>query len=190
MYLDKQLYEEGRQEVTTTLAFLLRMPMPLLLLFYLQHRACLLYTSFTLTGDLLPPQYPATYAHELAHFLGISSEAEANFYAYQVGTRSHVKEIRFSGYLSVLSHVLGNASRLMSEDEYAELFDQIRPVIIELAQKNQQYWMEKYSPLIGDIQNFIYDLYLKGNTAPALSVGVPMSVAISTQVSFRSTLVA
>ena len=28
MYLDKQLYEEGRQEVTTTLAFLLRMPMP------------------------------------------------------------------------------------------------------------------------------------------------------------------
>jgi len=39
MYLDKQLYEEGRQEVTTTLAFLLRMPMPLLLLFYIQHRA-------------------------------------------------------------------------------------------------------------------------------------------------------
>ena len=28
------------------------------------------------------------------------------------------------------------------------------------------------------------------NGAPALSVGVPMSVAISTQVSFRSTLVA
>ena len=37
--LDKQLYEEGKQEVTTTLAFLLRMPMPLLLLFYIQHRA-------------------------------------------------------------------------------------------------------------------------------------------------------
>ena len=51
----------------------------------------------------------------------------------------------------------------MSEEEYAELFNRIRPEIIELAQKNQQYWMEKYSPLIGDIQNFIYDLYLKGN---------------------------
>ena len=85
------------------------------------------------------------------------------FYAYQVCTRSQVKEIRFSGYFSVLSHVLGNARRLMTEEEYAELFSRIRPEIIELAQKNQQYWMEKYSPLIGDIQNFIYDLYLKGN---------------------------
>lgn len=121
------------------------------------------FCEFTLNGDLLPPQYPATYAHELAHFLGITSEAEANFYAYQVCTRSQVKEIRFSGYLSVLSHVLGNARRLMSEEEYAELFNRIRPEIIELTQKNQQYWMEKYSPLIGDIQNFIYDLYLKGN---------------------------
>ena len=121
------------------------------------------FCEFTLNGDLLPPQYPATYAHELAHFLGITSEAEANFYAYQVCTRSQVKEIRFSGYFSVLPHVLGNARRLMSEEEYAELFNRIRPEIIELAQKNQQYWMEKYSPLIGDIQNFIYDLYLKGN---------------------------
>ena len=121
------------------------------------------FCEFTLNGDLLPPQYPATYAHELAHLLGITSEAEANFYAYQVCTRSQVKEIRFSGYFSVLPHVLGNARRLMSEEEYAELFSRIRPEIIELAQKNQQYWMEKYSPLIGDIQNFIYDLYLKGN---------------------------
>lgn len=121
------------------------------------------FCEFTLNGDLLPSQYPATYAHELAHLLGITSEAEANFYAYQVCTRSQVKEIRFSGYFSVLSHVLGSARQLMSEEEYAELFSRIRPEIIELAQKNQQYWMEKYSPLIGDIQNWIYDLYLKGN---------------------------
>ncbi len=93
------------------------------------------FCEFTLNGDLLPPQYPATYAHELAHFLGITSEAEANFYAYQVCTRSQVKEIRFSGYLSVLSHVLGNARRLMSEEEYAELFNRIRPEIIELAKR-------------------------------------------------------
>ena len=46
------------------------------------------FCEFTLNGDLLPPQYPATYAHELAHFLGITSEAEANFYAYH--TRAHI----------------------------------------------------------------------------------------------------
>ena len=121
------------------------------------------FCEFTLNGDLLPPQYPATYAHELAHLLGITSEAEANFYAYQVCTRSEARGIRFSGYFSILSHVLGNAHRLMTEEEYTKLFNRIRPEIIELARSNQKYWMEKYSPLIGDIQNWIYDLYLKGN---------------------------
>ena len=59
------------------------------------------FCEFTLNGDLLPVNYPATYAHELAHLLGITSEAEANFYAYQVCTRSEAMEIRFSGYFSI-----------------------------------------------------------------------------------------
>lgn len=121
------------------------------------------FCEFTLNGDLLPPQYPATYAHELAHLLGITSEAEANFYAYQVCTRSQVRGIRFSGYLSVLSHVLGNARRLMGDPEYTQLYNRIRPEIIELAKANQEYWMAKYSPIVGDIQDWMYDLYLKGN---------------------------
>lgn len=121
------------------------------------------FCEFTLNGDLLPSQYPGTYAHELAHLLGISSEAEANFYAYQVCTRSQARGIRFCGYFSILSHVLINARRLMDEEEYKELFNRIRPEIIELARQNREYWMEKYSPLIGDIQDWIYDLYLKGN---------------------------
>lgn len=121
------------------------------------------FCEFTLNGDLLPINYPATYTHELAHLLGISSEAEANFYAYQVCTRSQIKGIRFSGYFSILNHVLGNARRLLSEKEYADIINRIRPEIIELAKKNQEYWMAKYSPLIGNVQNWIYDLYLKGN---------------------------
>lgn len=121
------------------------------------------FCEFTLNGDLPPSQYPATYTHELAHLLGITSEAEANFYAYEVCTRSQVESIRFSGYFSILSHVLGNARRLMTAEEYTELFNSIRPEIIELARSNQTYWMAKYSPLIGNIQNWIYDLYLKGN---------------------------
>lgn len=115
------------------------------------------FCEFTLNGDLLPPQYPATYTHELAHLLGITSEAEANFYAYQVCTRSVNKEIRFSGYFSILGHVLANARQLMTEEEYKKLFGSIRPEIIELARKDQEYWMAKYNPLIGDIQDWIYD---------------------------------
>lgn len=57
MYLDKQLYEEGRQEVTTTLAFLLRMPMPLLLLFYIQHRA--VYEMYMIDGFHFRKHLPA-----------------------------------------------------------------------------------------------------------------------------------
>lgn len=121
------------------------------------------FCEFTLNGDLLPSQYPATYTHELAHLLGITSEAEANFYAYQVCTRSDIPTIRFSGYFSVLGHVLANARGLMTEEEYESLFKQIRPEIIELARSNQAYWMAKYSPVVGSIQDWMYDLYLKGN---------------------------
>lgn len=121
------------------------------------------FCEFTLNGNLLPAQYPATYAHELAHLLGITSEAEANFYAYQVCTRSQVQGIRFSGYLSILSHVLGNARRLVDEEEYIQLLERIRPEIIELAKKNSEYWRAKYNPIAGDVQDWIYDLYLKGN---------------------------
>ena len=121
------------------------------------------FCEFTLNGDLLPVNYPATYAHELAHLLGITSEAEANFYAYQVCTRSQAMGIRFSGYFSVLNHVLGNAQRLLPKEEYAKLLKRIRPEIIELAKANQTYWAAKYSPVVGAVQDWIYDLYLKGN---------------------------
>ena len=116
-------------------------------------------------GDSLGVHRPfhQTPRAKLAHLLGITSEAEANFYAYQVCTRSQVQAIRFSGYLSVLPHVLNNARRLMAEEEYAQLFRRIRPEIIGLAKKNSEYWMKKYNPVIGRIQDRIYDLYLKGN---------------------------
>lgn len=121
------------------------------------------FCEFTLNGDLLPADYPATYAHELAHRLGITSEAEANFYAYQVCTRSSVPALRFSGYYSILFHVLSNARRLMDEAAYQALVESIRPEIIQLAKDHQAYWSAKYSPLVGAVQDWIYDLYLKGN---------------------------
>ena len=121
------------------------------------------FCEFTLNGDLLPSQYASTYAHELAHLLGITSEAEANFYSYQVCTRSQNEAIRFGGYFSILNHVLSNARGLLSNEEFATLRKRIRPEIIELAQANQSYWIQKYSHTIGTIQGWIYDLYLKGN---------------------------
>ncbi|MCD8030531.1 MAG: DUF3810 domain-containing protein [Bacteroides sp.] len=121
------------------------------------------FCEYNLNKELLPVQFPATYAHELAHFLGISGEAEANFYAYQVCTRSQDQGIRFCGYFSILNYLLGNAYRLLDEESYKELFEAIRPEIIELARYKQAYWEQRYSPVIGSIQKWIYDLYLRGN---------------------------
>ncbi|WP_455585837.1 DUF3810 domain-containing protein [Bacteroides sp.] len=121
------------------------------------------FCEYTINGDVLPVNYPATYMHEMAHFLGISSEAEANFYAYQACIRSDIPAIRFSGYFSVLNYVLGNARRLLPPEKYEEIVTAIRPEIKQLAQEVSEYWASKYSPSIGNIQSWMYDLYLKGN---------------------------
>lgn len=125
------------------------------------------FCEFNLNGDLLPTQYPSTYAHELAHLLGITSEAEANFYAYQVCIRSSVPEIKFCGYFSILNHVLANARGLLTTEEYINVVNRIRPEIIALSKANREYWEAKYSPVVGSIQEWIYDLYLKGNKIPS-----------------------
>ncbi len=124
------------------------------------------FCEFTVNGDVLPADYPATYAHEMAHQLGITNEAEANFYAYQVCTRSSEQGIRFSGYYSILPHVLNNAYRLMDKEDYQTLLSSVRPEIIRLLQDKQAYWEAKYSPLLGSIQDWMYDWYLKGNKIP------------------------
>lgn len=121
------------------------------------------FCEFTLNGEILPSHYPATFAHELAHYQGIAREAEANLYACLACTSSHIPAIRFSGYLSILPHVLSNAAQVLKEEEYEEIFESIRPEVIDLARYNQQYWADKYNPLIGNLQKWLYELYLKGN---------------------------
>ena len=119
--------------------------------------------EFTMNGDVLPVDYPAIYAHELSHLYGITSEGEANFYAYLACTNSKVPEIYFSGMLSVFSHLLYNVRSLMGESSYAYLLSQVRPEIRQLVRVRQAYWLDRYSPFIGRIQDGIYDLYLRSH---------------------------
>lgn len=121
------------------------------------------FCEFTVNGEVPPSEYPATYAHELSHLLGISNEGEANFYAYVVCTRSRVDAIRFSGYLSLLPHVLNNAYRLLDSEAYAALCLDIRPEVMQLAQANQAFWQSRYNDFVGRIQSSLYEMYLKGN---------------------------
>ncbi|NDV59448.1 DUF3810 domain-containing protein [Bacteroides sp. 519] len=125
------------------------------------------FCEFNLNRELPVSQYASSYAHELSHFLGITNEAEASFYAYLICSRSDEPTIRFCGYLSVMNYVLNNASALLTEDEFREVYLKIKPEIMELAKTNRKYWQDKYSKTIGEVQDWIYDLYLKGNNIPS-----------------------
>ena len=125
------------------------------------------FCEFTINGDVQPHRYAAIYAHEYAHLQGITSEGEANFYAYLATTQSTDKSIRFSGYYDILGHVFNNAARLMSQEEYKALYESLRPEIKQLVESDMAYWDAKYSQTIGSIQEYLFDLYLKYNKVPS-----------------------
>lgn len=112
---------------------------------------------------LLPEQYPSVYAHEFAHLLGISSEAEANLYSYLVCTRSSEPSIRFSGYFSLLPYVLNNAYAVMDQEAFDAWVKTLSPEVKRAYEARNAYWRSLYSPLIGEVQDWLYDQFLKGN---------------------------
>lgn len=121
------------------------------------------FCEFTLNGDILPHDYPATYAHEFAHFLGVANEGEANFYSYIVCTASADKQVRFSGYYHIFFHVLNNVFDILGEKEGERFLRHIRPEIIQLAKSDRRYWLSKRCKALDAAQDFIFELYLKGN---------------------------
>lgn len=121
------------------------------------------FCEFTLNGDILPHDYPATYAHEFAHFLGVANEGEANFYSYIVCTASADKLMRFSGYYHIFFHVLNNVFDILGEKEGERFLKHIRPEIIQLAKSDRRYWLGKRCKALDAAQDFIFELYLRGN---------------------------
>ena len=121
------------------------------------------FCEFTLNGDILPHDYPATYAHEFAHFLGVANEGEANFYSYIVCTASADKQVRFSGYYHIFFHVLNNVFDILGEKEGERFLKHIRPEIIQLAKSDRRYWLGKRCKALDATQDFIFELYLRGN---------------------------
>ena len=121
------------------------------------------FCEFTLNGDILPHDYPATYAHEFAHFLGVANEGEANFYSYIVCTASADKQVRFSGYYHIFFHVLNNVFDILGEKEGERFLKHIRPEIIQLTKSDRRYWLGKRCKALDAAQDFIFDFYLRGN---------------------------
>ena len=121
------------------------------------------FCEFTLNGDIRPHDYPAIYAHEFAHLLGIANEGEAYFYSYIVCTASSDKAVKFSGYYHIFFHVLRNVFDILGEKEGEKFLKYIRPEIIQLAKSDRNYWLSKRCKVLDAAQDFIFDLYLRGN---------------------------
>ena len=121
------------------------------------------FCEFTLNSDIRPHDYPAIYAHEFAHLLGIANEGEANFYSYIVCTASSDKAVKFSGYYHIFFHVLRNVFDILGEKEGEKFLKYIRPEIIQLAKSDRNYWLSKRCKVLDAAQDFIFDLYLRGN---------------------------
>ena len=121
------------------------------------------FSEFNLNTELPFIQYPSCYAHELAHRLGIASEAEANLYAYMICIRSSFPIVRFSGYFSLLGYVMQSARNLLPESEFQKVVKQLNPGIVALYKEESAYWRSRYSAWIGNAQEYLYNLFLKGN---------------------------
>lgn len=121
------------------------------------------FCEFTLNADILPHDYPFTYAHEFSHQLGISNEGEANFYAYLVCTTSGERAIRYSGYYHILPHIINNVYYLLGEKECERYLKHLRPEIRRQLRAEREYWLAKRCKVIDQVQDVIYEWYLQGN---------------------------
>ena len=125
------------------------------------------FSEAQLNADLPEVQYPFTYAHEFSHLLGVSNEAEANYWAYRACTESDLPALQYCGYFGLLPYVISNASYLLPKEDFQAWIKTIRSEIIDQYNEKNSYWRERYSPFIGNIQDFTYNLFLKGNKIPS-----------------------
>lgn len=119
--------------------------------------------EFHVNDDVLPESYPFTFAHEYAHLMGVSNEAEANWWGFQACRASEIREIRYSAYFSILAYVWNNAYRLLDEEEFMAWRSTVKQEIIDDMVKDSEHWSGLKIPVLDDVQTFFYDLFLKAN---------------------------
>ena len=116
-----------------------------------------------LNKELLEEQYPFTMAHELAHLAGVTSEAEANYWAYVYCRQSGSASIRYSGHLALLPYVSASARANLPAERYDEWRAGIDGKVIEDSARSSRYWNERRVGIIDKVQHWMMDRFLKSN---------------------------
>lgn len=113
--------------------------------------------------DLLIFEQPFVIAHEKAHQMGYTSEAEANFLAFLVCTHSPDPLLQYSGYFSLVNYFLYN----LNHDR--ERWDTHVAQLNEGVKLDRQAVQERWRSHVGWVSKTAdrgYDLYLKVNRVP------------------------
>lgn len=116
-----------------------------------------------LNREITPLERPFVFAHEYAHVLGVSSEAEANFWAFEVSRHSDSQAVRYSAWYSLLSFTWNNIRSLLGEEDFQAWTATLRPEIIEDLQQTRDYWQERRWPWLSRLQHRFYNFFLRSN---------------------------
>jgi hypothetical protein len=118
------------------------------------------FNEIHINGKLLPMDYPFVLAHEKAHQFGITSEAEANLYAFVICIRSGDQRLEYSACQSLLLYFLRDASKMK---DYQEILKKIDEKVIGDLRFRQEYYMSLQNAKLSDMQETANDVYLKAN---------------------------
>ncbi len=118
------------------------------------------FSEIQVNNNNLPVEYPFVLAHEKAHQFGITSEAEANFYAWLVCTQSNSKQLQYSANLAVLRFFLYQGFRLK---QYPEIVNQLDKPVKEDFKRIREHWAKLRNAKVDRVATKVNDTYLKTN---------------------------
>ncbi len=113
--------------------------------------------------DVRPLEYPFVFAHEYSHVLGVSNEAEANFWAFESCRHSPVREFRYSAWFMLLTHTAGNIRSLLGDEAFEAWLGTLRPEILADLEDSRTHWRNLRWPWLSRLQHRFYNLFLRSN---------------------------
>ena len=131
-----------------------------------------IYTEFQITGVTYSPlseaninllntksNIPLTIAHELAHTKGVMREDDANKLAFYICLNSDHPYLRYSAYCSYFYQMEAMVTSYYLTDEERTELHPVDSALTKTRSYVRKFWKEH--DLLGDIGDFINDLYLK-----------------------------